>query len=156
MMKLQGGKFMFIETNPKDKVYRDLIDLVFEICDEFVLVVRKDISVTANVNHVLEKLQSSLKEVKAQFEWPGTIYYGEQPALVYYYNTNNHAKKILKQASNSLHDWIQPNLPEDLSFIKNHKPWLINTSHEYESYIETEDEYEINKIIKIEDFKVRL
>ena len=28
---------MFIESNPKDKVYRDLIDLVFEICDEFVL-----------------------------------------------------------------------------------------------------------------------
>ena len=70
--------------------------------------------------------------------------------------SHNHAKKILKQASNSLHDWIQPNLPEDLSFIKNHKPWLINTSHEYESYIETEEEYEIDKIIKIEDFKVRL
>lgn len=143
---------MFIESNPKGKVYRDLIDLVFEICDEFVLVVRKDISVTANVNHVLEKLQSSLKEVKEQFEWPGTIYFGEEPALVYYYNTDSNAKKILKQESNSLHDWIQPNLPEDLSFIKNHKPWLINVSHESESYIETEDEYEIDKIMKIENF----
>ena len=48
---------MFIESNPKGKVHRDLIDLVFEICDEFVLVVRKDMSVTANVNNVLEKLQ---------------------------------------------------------------------------------------------------
>ena len=141
---------MFIESNPKGKVYRDLIDLAFEICDEFVLVVRKDISVTANVNHVLEKLKSSLKEVKEQFEWPGTIYFGEEPALVYYYNTDSNAKKILKQESNSLHDWIQPNLPEDLSFIKNHKPWLINVSHESESYIETEDE--IDKIMKIENF----
>ena len=35
---------MFIETNPKDKIYRDLIDLAFEICEEFILVVRHDIS----------------------------------------------------------------------------------------------------------------
>lgn len=156
MTKLLGGKFMFIETNPKERIYRDLIDLAFEICNEFVLVIRNDTSINANVNHVLEKLQPSLKEVKEQFEWPGTIYCGEQPALVYYYNTDNHAKEILKQMSNSLHDWVQPNLPEDLSFIKDHKPWLINISHEYESYIVTEDKEEIDKIIKIKGIQVRL
>jgi hypothetical protein len=64
-------------------------------------------------------------------------------------NTDNHANEILKQVSNSLHGWVQPNLPEDLSFIKNHTPWLIDTSHEYESYIENEDEEEIYKILKI-------
>ncbi|MBZ9637768.1 stage III sporulation protein AH [Clostridium sp. FP1] len=147
---------MFIETNPREKIYRDLIDLAFEVCNEFVLVVRINMDINTNINYVLEKLQPSLKEVKEQFEWPGTIYGGEQPALVYYYNTDNHAKEILKQVSNSLHDWVQPNLPEDLSFIKNHKPWLINTSHEYESYFETKDEEEISKIIKIKGLKVRL
>lgn len=147
---------MFIQTNPEDKTYRDLIDLAFEICDEFVLVVRKDVSINDNINNILEKLQYSLKEVKEQFEWPGTIYFGEQPASVYYYNTDNRAKETLKQVSNSLHDWVQPNLPEDLSFIKNHVPWLINTSHEYESYIETEDKKEIDKIIKIKGLKIKL
>jgi len=34
-------------------------------------------------------------------------------------------------------------------YIKNYKTWLINTSHEYESYIETEDDEGINKIRKI-------
>ncbi|SPF55746.1 conserved hypothetical protein [Candidatus Desulfosporosinus infrequens] len=101
-------------------------------------------------------MQYSLKEVKEQFEWPGTIYGGKQPVLVYYYDTDKQAKETLKQASNSVHDWVQPNLPEDLSFIKNHVPWLINTSHEYESYIETEDEEEISKIIKIKGLKIRL
>ncbi|OPJ60259.1 stage III sporulation protein AH [Clostridium chromiireducens] len=147
---------MFIEDNSKEKVYRDLIDLVFGICDEFILVIRKDISVTVNVNHVLEKLQSSLKEVKEQFEWPGTEYFGEQPALVYYYNTDNHAKETLKQVSNSFHEWVQPNLPEDLSFLKSGTPWLINTAHERESYILTDDKEEIDKILKIEGLKVRL
>ena len=147
---------MFIETNPTDMTYRDLIDLAFEICDEFILVVRNNLDKTNNLYNVLWELQYSLKEVKEQFEWPGTIYCGEQPVLVYYYDTDNHAKEILKQASNSLHDWVQPNLPEDLSFIKNHVPWLINTSHEYESYIETNDREEIDKISKIKGLKIRL
>lgn len=147
---------MFIETNPKDMTYRDLIDLACEICDEFVLVVRNDVSKTDNIYNILWELQCSLKEVKEQFEWPGTIYGGEQPVLVYYYNTDNHAKEILKKASYSLHDWVQPNLPEDLSFIKNHVPWLINTSHEHESYIETKDKEEIDKLLKIKGLKIRL
>lgn len=33
---------MFINSDPKDHVYRDLIDLAFDTCDEFILVVRKD------------------------------------------------------------------------------------------------------------------
>ncbi|MCB2355292.1 hypothetical protein [Clostridium estertheticum] len=86
---------MFIETNPKEKIYRDLIDLAFEVCNEFVL--RSDMDINTNINHVLEKLQLSLKEVKEQFEWPGTIYHGDKPALVYYYSTDNYAKEILKQ-----------------------------------------------------------
>ena len=147
---------MFIETNPNNKIYRDLIDLAFEICDEFVLVVRPDISKNDNIHNVLWELQYSLKKVKEQFEWPGTIYGGEHPVLVYYYNTDKRAKETLKQVSNSLHDWVQPNLPEDLSFIKNHVPWLINTSHEDVSYIKTEDEEEIDKILKIKGLKIRL
>ena len=147
---------MFIETNPKDMTYRDLIELAFDICDEFVLVVRNDISKTDNIYDILWELQYSLKEVKEQFEWTGTLYGGEEPVLVYYYDTDNHAKETLKQASNSLHDWVQPNLPEDLSFIKNHVPWLVNTSHEDESYIKTEDNEEIDKILRIEGLKIRL
>ena len=40
--EITGGKLMFIETNPKDKTYRDLIDLAFDICDEFILVAIND------------------------------------------------------------------------------------------------------------------
>jgi len=147
---------MFIKNNPKDKIYIELIDLAFEICEEFVLVVRDDITKADNVEKVLAKLQSSLKEVKQQFKWPGTVYLGERPVFVYYYNTDDHAKEVLKEVSNSLHDWIQPNLPEDLSFIKNSKPWLINTSHEKESYIRTNDEKEINRIQRIKGLEIRL
>ena len=143
---------MFIETNPRDKVYIDLIDLAFEICDEFVFVVRDDVFSNQNVNYLLEELSSSIKEIKRQCYWPGT--YCSSMSTVYYYSTDEHAMRIIKKVSNSLHDWIHPDLPEDLSFIKHNKDWLTNTSHEQESYIFSDDKEEIDKIIKIEGLKV--
>ncbi|EGW38005.1 hypothetical protein [Desulfosporosinus sp. OT] len=74
----------FISTDPKGKVYHDLIDLAFQCCDEFILVARKDIDVSDNARTVIEKLTSSLKEIKEQFEWPGTRYFGTEPASVYF------------------------------------------------------------------------
>lgn len=145
---------MFIETNPKGKVYRDLIDLAFEVCDEFVLVVRADVFSNQNVDYLLEELSSSNKEIRRQFYWPGT--YCSSMSTVYYYNTDEHAMETIKKVSNSLHDWVHPDLPEDLSFIKYNKDWLINSCHERESYILTDDCEEIGKIIKVEGLKVRL
>lgn len=145
---------MFIRTNPKDQVYRDLIDLAFEVCDTFILVVRNDISINDNVNYILEQLEPYLKEVKKQLQWPGTTILGDMPALVYYFNADNGAKKVLKESTNSLHQWVQPNLPEDLSFMKKHEIWLANTSHEYESYILTDDDNEILRLWEIKGLDI--
>ncbi|MGK0467573.1 stage III sporulation protein AH [Clostridium sp.] len=120
---------MFIENDPKDNAYRDLIDLAFEVCDTFILVVRKSLFFNQNADYLLEELESSLKEVKEEYEWPGTFLAGGEPAKVYYYNTDINARTVIKTVTNSLHSWVQPDLPEDLSFIKNGKSWLINISH---------------------------
>ncbi|MBZ9687345.1 stage III sporulation protein AH [Clostridium estertheticum] len=146
---------MFIEIDPKNDVYKNLIDLAFDVCNEFILVVRKNLDLNEYAKIVLEKLKGSLKEMKEESIWASGQLFG-QTAFVYHYNTDNQARAIIKECSNSLHSWVQPNLPEDLSFIKNDKAWLINTAHEYESYIETEDEEEIDKIIKIKGLKVKL
>lgn len=146
---------MFIEINPKNDVYKNLIDLAFDVCNEFILVVRKDLDLNKYARVVLEKLNGSLKEMKEESKWAsGELF--EQTAFVYHYNTDNEARAIIKECSDSLHSWVQPKLPEDLSFIKNDKAWLINTAHEYESYIITEDEEEITKIIKIKGLKISL
>ncbi|MDQ0163272.1 stage III sporulation protein AH [Aeribacillus alveayuensis] len=138
-----------IDSNPKDKVYSQLIDLAFEICDEFHLVLRKDMGSLKVVGPILKKLQSSFKEMKEQSEWASTILGDNQTARVYYYFTDENAKKVLKELSDSLYDWVQPHLPEDLSFFKDGKAWLITSSHEKESFIDTQDNYEIKKILSI-------
>ncbi|MBU3184889.1 stage III sporulation protein AH [Clostridium estertheticum] len=147
---------MFIDNDPKDNVYKDLIDLAFEVCDTFILVVRESIFFNQNADYLLEELESSLKEVKEQYEWPGIISAGGKPAKIYYYNTDINARTIIKTVTNSLHSWVQPDLPEDLSFIKNGESWLINVSHEFESCIITENKEEIDKITQIKGLNVRL
>jgi hypothetical protein len=147
---------MFIKSDPKGNVYKSLIDLAFDVCDEFILVVRKDPGLYLNENgiSVLERLKGSLKESKEQSEWVSNKLYG-QNASVYYYSTNNQAREIVKEVSNSLHSWVQPNLPEDLCFLKNGSAWLINNAHEFESYIETGNEEELKKIKSIEGLDIR-
>lgn len=154
---------MFITSDPTHKVYKDLLDFAFSVSDQFILVVRKDIKISRKGMDVLESLSAFLIEKREQFEWPGTRLgtgtdcFGQksEPATVYYYKIHNEAKKVLVEASNSLHSWKSPNLPEDLSFIKNQKPWLINTAHEGLSYFETENQDEIEKILTIENLEVR-
>lgn len=101
------------------------------------------------INKILKDLSPYLKYSVEKSEWLGTLYCGDEIMTVYYYNTNNEAKEIIKKLSNSLHKWIQPNLPEDLCFLKEGEGWLINTAHEYLSYINTKNKEEYIKIINM-------
>lgn len=145
-----------IIKNPKKEVYRDLIDLACEVCDEFHIVLRKDMGSLEEYKNVLKKLEDSFIEMKEQSEWASTILGDNQTAYVYYYRANSHSNQVLKECSKSLYDWVQPNLPEDLSFFKNGKEWLVTISHEKESYILTEDKNEIDKVMNLKKLKVKL
>lgn len=143
-----------ITSEPKNDVYRCLIDLAFDLCDEFTLVLKNDSYLKDNEESILEKLNDHLIEMKKQSEWPGTIL-GCGFAYVYHYHASLEAREIIKEVSNSLYgSWIWPN-PEDLSFYKSGKPWLVNIAHEKISYILSEDESEIDRITNIKGLKVR-
>lgn len=147
---------IIIESNPRDRVYDELINLAFELCDEFHLVLRKDLGPLEKNDPVLDQLINSLKEMKEQSEWASTILGEGQTAFVYYYSTDDHAKEVVKKVANSLYDWEQPFLPDDLSFFKKGKVWLVNIAHEKESYIKTEDQDEIQKVLNIKGIKARV
>jgi hypothetical protein len=147
-----------IEENPTGQVYYDLIDLAFVHCDEFHLVLRKDMGSLKSFQPILQKLEPSLKEIKEQSEWASTILL-RHTAYVYYYHTDEHAKKMLKEISDSLYGWMMPDLPEDLSFFKRGKVWMATSSHEewcclYPENFEGKEKYLTEKIMGIEGLKV--
>jgi len=50
---------------------------------------------------------------------------------------------------------VQPDLPEDLSFMKGNKLWLVNTSHESSSYFVTEEKEDLEEILGIRNLKIK-
>jgi hypothetical protein len=146
---------MIIIGELKNTAYQKLIDIAFEICDEFILVVRPHAIINENAKLLLRKLEPNLIKINKQSEWPFTSTRGE-PSQVYYFKTNDETNKIIKEAANSLYAWQPPCLPDDLTFFKKGKPWLTNTAHEEQSSIETQDEDEIKRILSIEGLKIEL
>lgn len=144
-----------ITQNPTGKTYKNLLDFAFDYCDEFQLVVRKRMGSLRQIEPVLASLENSLISVKEQSSWAGTQLGGSQKARVYRYRTDASIKKTLKSIANSFYDWQQPDLPEDLSFFKKGKPFLVCTAHEHDSYFLTDSSYFIEKISAIDGLKIQ-
>ncbi|MTK11301.1 MAG: leucine-rich repeat domain-containing protein, partial [Clostridiaceae bacterium] len=129
-----------IYDDPRDQAYRSLIDYAVKKCTKFVLVEVKSISYSNNAKKVLSELEPYLISRIKLDRWPGTIS-GSDDNLVYTYDLNEKSARILKEAANSLFSWMQPNLPEDLSFItKDGKEWLVNTAHEKMAGLQIDEE----------------
>ena len=85
-----------------------------------------------------------ISELEAN-EWPGTILLKDK-ALLRKFTLDNGSVAILKKYANSLYEWQQPNLLEDLCFYKliDGEVWMATISHENDGYFEiTENEFSI-------------
>lgn len=145
---------IIIVEEPKEEVYSNLLDLAFEVCDEFQLILRRDMGNIRIFDPILAKLNESFKEMKLDSQWASNILEDDNYAEVYWYEANEQSKKVIKELADSLYAWKIPNLPEDLSFFKNNSAWLVNNAHEEEAYIFTENKEEIKKILNISYLKV--
>lgn len=133
----------------RDEAYGKLLDYGMKRCSRFVLAVRDDMSFSKNGKGLLDKLEPFLVEKERSDRWPGTRILGEN-AWVYCYRCCSEAVCLLKRYANSLFQWQQPELPEDLSFItEDGEDWLINTAHESLAFlnIDTEEGEELSASI---------
>lgn len=145
-----------IEENPENGVYQDLLDIAFETCNTFQLVLRRDMGNIRALDPILENLKGSFIEMRLDSKWASTVLDSDNEAEVYFYQADESAKKVVKELSNSLYDWCLSNrLPEDLSFLKDGIPWLVNCAHEERSYIHTVNEAEIEKLKNITGLIIR-
>jgi hypothetical protein len=117
---------------PKDELYRGLIDAALEVCPEFLLVLRQQVRLEVRAENVLARLQPKLLKAEMSTRWPGTeLLFGDR-AEIRHYRLDAESALVLKDAAKSLFDWIHPELPEDLCFMRpDGTPWLITTAHEH-------------------------
>ena len=141
-----------IIVEPKGKVYQDLLDLCSIYCSKFLLVVHDELGLSTAGFHFLDIAQKFLLNKIRSRTWPGTESLDEE-AAVYQYELAQDSIVILKSHACGLYDWVQPELPEDLCFIRSDgSAFLVSIAHEKDAYIdadsatEQEVEYSLSKI----------
>lgn len=129
-------------AEPKGPAYKELIKYSLGTCNEFILVVRPTLLLEDDGEVLKQLLPFFIKKLQLQ-SWPGTTLL-KGSAWVYFYKLTPHSAKVLLNSVNSLFDWSQPQLPEDLSLMREDgSPWLVSISHERDSYLYlSEDEFE--------------
>lgn len=118
--------------------YRVILKLASKYCDRAYMVVRPDIESSEALEKFLESIQKKAIESAEESSWPGTTLLGGC-ASVKHYAVDSKLIEHLGQVANGFFDWMQPQLPEDLGFLKGNKEWLINTAHEKDLHICVED-----------------
>ncbi|MBS4210009.1 hypothetical protein [Bacillus sp. FJAT-50079] len=139
-----------VVENPTDSIYRQLIKVLCANSDQFYFVTRKELTYN---REMLDQFHAYTIETYKTKKWANTITKGS-PATVYVIEANRDTCKLLLQLSNSLYDWVAPNLPEDLTFIKNNFVWFTCTTHEEFGGFTIRSEYYRNLIHQIEGLKI--
>jgi hypothetical protein len=125
---------LMITENVKGKRYKQLIDFLSKHCNRFAFVENRQMMEIeeerlAYIDNLITDIEGHLIERKIQREWETTKLSGGT-AYVFYFQLNKATRQFLKERSNSLFDWISPELPEDLMFYQNDKCILAGCSHE--------------------------
>lgn len=119
-------QYWSLVDNPSGKTYKQLISVLCSYSDLFYFVTRKELKY--NLDRIAQFAPYTKQTYKTK-KWANTITKGPA-ATVYVIEANQDTCMLLQEAANTLYDWVAPNLPEDLTFIKNDFPWFTCTTHE--------------------------
>jgi hypothetical protein len=124
-----------ITSEPKNKIYRDLLDYGVNECAFALIVIRPSLPLSEAGTRALKELEQYLHEERFSSEWPGTTLLAET-ARVLLYQFGSECASVLEELTSSLYSWQQPNLPEDLCLLRaNEEPWLVSIAHERDSFL---------------------
>jgi hypothetical protein len=128
-----GLKIGFNDAAKNNKI---LLDYCVRSSDSFSIITKLDkpySKIPPNLEHhqYLESIESFLiEQVIGLREWPGTkVYSVEFHKVLNRYKCCKQTREYLVMLPNILLA-NQSNLPEDICFYRNEKPWLVTVSHE--------------------------
>ncbi len=134
---------------PVGEVYLKFIKLFMEHSDTFILVYRREVKLNKNGESLLEKLSKYRYKTHEQNIFAGTQLAEGVMATVHYFKVCEKSIDVLIESANSLYDWVQPNLLEDLSFISNENYVFSMIAHEKKGTIFLSNDLTVKKLNEI-------
>lgn len=138
-----------IIAEPHDGALAELITFCADRSKEVLLVVREKDWLTDSARRFLSEVSPWLISQEQSSEWPGTCLISAT-ASISKFSITPHFMSILREHVTRLYQWQQPDLPEDLCFIRQDgTPLLVTITHEHDAYMELEeDEYrDFNRLV---------
>lgn len=127
-----------LTENPKDEIYKSLVKKLCNYSDKFYFITRKELKYN---QEIIKQFEPYFIETYKTKKWAGTET-KTAAATVFVIESNEETCKLLVKYASSLYDWIAPELPEDLTFIKNNFTWFSCTTHnEYAGFSIRSDYY---------------
>jgi hypothetical protein len=139
-----------LAENPTGGTYQQLISVLCDNSDKFYFVTRKELKYNEKI---LLQFEPYIIETYKTKKWANTITKGPA-ATVYVIWANRDTCRLLQQTAKTLYDWVAPNLPEDLTFIKNNFAWFSCTTHEEFGGFSIRSEYYRKLLDQITGLKV--
>jgi hypothetical protein len=127
--------------------YVRLLKAARNFASAFILVRRQVLSEHGHA--VLHSMDSELLERRNCREWPGTKLLSDEEAEINKFILTSRTENILAEAVPHLWAWVQPEMPEDLSFLRaDGRPWFVSIAHERDAYFKLE-EAEVQTVLEL-------
>jgi hypothetical protein len=139
-MDLSGEKMtrkqFSITKEPVGPSYRKLIDIAVSQSARAYLVTRVDDGeLSTRAKEALALLKSESMDCRTSSNWPGTELLDGGTATVREYRCTPRLAEALSTLASGLYEWIEPELPEDLGFLRSDgSPWLASIAHERDAF----------------------
>ncbi|WP_153731809.1 hypothetical protein [Sporosarcina obsidiansis] len=140
-----------ITGNPTGAVYENLMQVLCAHSDEFYFITRKELTYDRTV---LDQFAPYMKNSYKTKTFAQTITKGPA-ATVYVIESSPDTLELLIKSANSLYDWVAPQLPEDMTFLKNNFEWFSCTTHEEQAIFSLRSEYYKQLVRNIDGLQVQ-
>lgn len=144
-----------VQKNISKAEFVYLLEYISNFAFAFTFVVRSEMEISSDAQLLIKRLGNSLIENKKVSEWPGTKLL-DGTAELYKYKLDAISKATLIEIGCGLFDWIQPSMPEDLSFLyQNGQNCLTSISHEKDAWLSINDNEYLDVVKKLDGIVVK-
>jgi hypothetical protein len=124
-------------NEPRGDLYRNILETAAKEAETAYVVVRLSVGSGSSAGAALDRLEPHDIGRREVTKWPGTeLMFGGKATLIQFRMSSDLAS-LLATIADGLYDWDEPNLPEDLGFLRNDgSSWLATIAHEHGAYLE--------------------
>ena len=138
-MQMKIRQSLTLADEPTGPTYQKLLEFCAMRSSHLTLVIRESISTTLEFDDFLQEVKAFTVSSSLQSEWPGTILLSGT-ARVVVVSVCGPVMAVVSQQTDQLFGWRQPQLPEDLSFLRSDgSPLFVMISHENDAYFELDE-----------------